>query len=68
MGSLSEPKVCEPPRSGQQNPLIEPFQSFASHALRLGVNYSFDGTEPDGHWVGELKYDSIEQAQNGQHQ
>lgn len=67
MGSLLETKVGEPPLSCQ-NPPLEPFQSsqsFACRALKLAVNYSLERSEPDGHWVGELKYDSLQNSLDG---
>lgn len=69
MGSLSESKVGEPPLSCH-NPPLEPFQSsqsIACNALKLAINYSLERSEPDGHWVGELKYNSLEKFSGRQH-
>lgn len=51
MGSLEENEKCE---------LLLPSSQFlletcSRNALELAVNYSFEGTQHDGHWCGELK-------------
>lgn len=30
-------------------------ETCSRNALELAVNYSFEGTQDDGHWCGELK-------------
>lgn len=59
MGSYTETETYKPSLPCQKS-LVEPFEPFASHALKLAVNYSLEGTERDGHWYGELKYVPID--------
>lgn len=55
MGSFIEKESYEPSLPCKKLP-VEPIEPFASHAVKLAVNYSLEGTESDGHWYGELKY------------
>lgn len=56
MGSLTENLESYKPSLPCKILPVEPIEPFASHALKLAVNYSLEGTEDDGHWYGELKY------------
>lgn len=58
MGSFSGNETNESSLPCQTS-LVNRAESFARRALELAVNHRLERTEKDGHWYGELRYDSI---------